>query len=81
LVVEVDETLMTATVAEAWETVESGCGPQGTARDSLAGNSFVGCSGDEMREYAPTGGLVWEAQATCGAGFVNVVRFYPLDGW
>jgi hypothetical protein len=81
LVMTLDETLMTATVDEAWQTVENGCGPQGTARDSLAGNSFVGCSGENMREYSPTGGLVWEAEADCGAGFVSVARFYPLEGW
>jgi hypothetical protein len=81
LVISLDETLMTATVDEAWETVEPGCGPQGTARDSLAGNSFVGCSGENFREYSPSAGLVWSAEVNCGGGFISVARFYPLEGW
>ncbi len=81
LVISVDETLMTATVEESWDTVEAGCGPQGTARDSLAGNSFVACSGDNLREYSPSAGLVWSAEVNCGGAFTSVARFYPLDGW
>lgn len=82
LVITVDDAAMTATVDEAWETVQASCGPQGTARDSVIGNSFVGCSGDDMTEYDPTMGEVWSAEVDCGAGgFVSMARFYPLDGW
>jgi hypothetical protein len=77
----VDEANLTATADEVYETVESTCGPQGTARDSLAGNSFVGCSGDDVREYDPAVGLVWDAHVECGGGFVSIARFYPLDDW
>ena len=81
LVLSYDEPTWTATVEEAWDTVEPTCGQQGTARDSLAGNSFVGCDGDQLREYDPAAGLVWEAKVDCGGSDAYVARFYPLDGW
>ncbi len=86
VVLTIDEVARTATANAVYATVESVCGPQGTAADTEAGNSVVGCSTEFLREYdGLTDELVWEAEVECesGGGFfgISVGRWYPLDGW
>lgn len=87
LVIALDEATGTATVDAAYDTRESRCGPQGTARSTLGGNAVVGCMGDFVREYdAASGAMIWEAEVQCssggGGGFdEGSARWYPLDGW
>jgi len=84
LVIELDETALTATVEAEHPTRQGSCGPQGTARTTAAGHAVVGCSGDWVREYDTAGTMAWEAEAVCinGGPFTpGASRWYPLDGW
>jgi hypothetical protein len=83
LVIDLDEAAGTAAVTGAYETREDRCGPQGTARSTVAGNPVVGCTGDWVREYdLATGAPLWEAEVQCASAFhAGSARWYPLDGW
>jgi hypothetical protein len=86
LVFDLDEVAGTATVLGEYETHESTCGPQGTARATAAGNPVVGCAGEWLREYdKATSAQIWEADVQCpggGGGFgTGATRWYPLEGW
>jgi hypothetical protein len=83
LVITIDEAEGRAVVDAAFDTVESSCGPQGTAQETATGNVLAGCSGGNIREYEiGTGDLLWEASVTCRDGASPyAVRWYALDGW
>lgn len=85
LAVTIDETTMTGTVDAEFPTHEDQCFPQGTAMDSTAGNVLAACWTDWVREYDPTGLMLWEAQLQCrssgGFGANSAARWYPLDTW
>lgn len=72
-----------AAVDGAYPTVESSCGPQGTAQETEGGNVIAACFGSSVREYdAVTGDKLWEAEVKCRQpGWYGAVRWYPLDGW
>lgn len=84
LVLTVDQVGLTATADATYPTVQSACGPQGTAAEAAGGNVMVGCSGNDLLEYTPGNPEpVWSAETQClgGSGGASVVRWYALDGW
>jgi hypothetical protein len=88
---DIDEVAQTGRVVGEYPTNYPECGPQGTARTTLAGNPIVGCSGGRygseeynyVREYDPvTEAVLWEARPVCGDGsWHNATRWYALEGW
>lgn len=94
LVLSIDEVSHTVTADETYDASAGSCGPQGTTRQTAAGNLLVDCAGESIQEYAPGGNApVWQADVVCATpsgggggpggpgGPSGAERWYALDGW